>query len=246
MIDSKDTFLSELSESHTDAVMFFGHSSDFPDVMLRIIEAEFQGVRAIRSDDFETPVARAPDGRPKLLIIDERLIEYLVTHYENIQRRFPGADLVFSYRDVKRARCVFNRQQSQGKFPGLRFMPSNASVVELISMFRLLLAGDFIIPADLLISERSPLPPPPTGIEPELELESEGEKLLTPRENEVLELVAYGHRNKNIATRLQVSEHTVKLHIHHIFAKLGVNNRTAATNWYLARGRIKEALHPGS
>ena len=55
---------------------------------------------------------------------------------------------------------------------------------------------------------------------------------LTPREKEVLALVASGHPNKVIARDLDVSCHTVKLHIHRIIAKLGVNNRTEAAVWY--------------
>ncbi|WP_255553396.1 response regulator transcription factor [Maritimibacter sp. DP1N21-5] len=55
---------------------------------------------------------------------------------------------------------------------------------------------------------------------------------LTPRETEVLKLVASGQPNKVIARDLDVSCHTVKLHIHRIIAKLGVNNRTEAAVWY--------------
>ncbi|MDN3722302.1 helix-turn-helix transcriptional regulator [Roseibium salinum] len=44
---------------------------------------------------------------------------------------------------------------------------------------------------------------------------------LTPRENEVLALIAQGLQNKNIAAALRLSEHTIKLHIHHIISKMG-------------------------
>lgn len=50
-------------------------------------------------------------------------------------------------------------------------------------------------------------------------------ELLTPREIEIVRLVAQGHRNKEIAWRLSISEGTVKLHVHHIYEKLGVNSR---------------------
>ncbi len=51
---------------------------------------------------------------------------------------------------------------------------------------------------------------------------------LTPRELAVLRLVAAGKRNREIATELVVSEHTVARHLQNIFAKLGVSSRTAA------------------
>lgn len=51
---------------------------------------------------------------------------------------------------------------------------------------------------------------------------------LTPREWEVLHLVAAGHRNADIAARLCVSITTVHMHLRNIFGKLGVHTRTAA------------------
>lgn len=51
---------------------------------------------------------------------------------------------------------------------------------------------------------------------------------LTPREREVLQLLAEGLANKAIAQRLEISEHTVKFHVNAIMSKLGVQSRTAA------------------
>lgn len=51
---------------------------------------------------------------------------------------------------------------------------------------------------------------------------------LTPRETEVLQLLAQGLPNKTIADRLNVSEHTVKFHVNAILGKLGVQSRTEA------------------
>ena len=51
---------------------------------------------------------------------------------------------------------------------------------------------------------------------------------LTPREREVLELIGRGFPNKRIARRLEVSEKTVKTHVGHVLAKLGVTDRTQA------------------
>lgn len=53
---------------------------------------------------------------------------------------------------------------------------------------------------------------------------------LTARERDVLELVSQGLSNKQIAQKLQISEHTVKFHLSSIFAKLGVSSRTEAVN----------------
>jgi DNA-binding NarL/FixJ family response regulator len=51
---------------------------------------------------------------------------------------------------------------------------------------------------------------------------------LSPREREVLELLAKGQTNREIARKLTVSVSTVKIHVEHILAKLGVSDRTQA------------------
>ena len=61
---------------------------------------------------------------------------------------------------------------------------------------------------------------------------------LTPREVQVLKLVAVGHRNKEIAALLGLSDETVPVHLKNIFSKLGVNERTAAVNVALRRGIV--------
>jgi DNA-binding NarL/FixJ family response regulator len=63
---------------------------------------------------------------------------------------------------------------------------------------------------------------------------------LTDREREVLELVRQGQPNKSIARRLQISEHTVKVHVTHILQRIGASDRTQAALWaerYLPRLR---------
>ncbi len=59
---------------------------------------------------------------------------------------------------------------------------------------------------------------------------------MTPRELEVLRLITQGLRNREIATRLVISEKTVGNHISNIFAKLQVHDRSQA---------ILRALHSG-
>ena len=65
------------------------------------------------------------------------------------------------------------------------------------------------------------------------------EERLSVREIDVLELVARGDANKQIAARLQISEATVKTHLVHIFGKLGTDDRTSAVTTALERGIIR-------
>ena len=66
-----------------------------------------------------------------------------------------------------------------------------------------------------------------------------GDARLSEREIEILQLVAGGLNNKSIARELLISESTVKAHMLHIFAKLGVTDRTAAVTTALRRGIIR-------
>ena len=60
--------------------------------------------------------------------------------------------------------------------------------------------------------------------------ESEEKNLLSPKEYEVLSLLSKGFLYKEIGDKLSISVNTVKQHIHKIYQKLHVNNRTEAIN----------------
>lgn len=67
---------------------------------------------------------------------------------------------------------------------------------------------------------------------------------LTEREREVMELVARGRNNTDIARTLYISGKTVKNHINHIYAKLGVTDRTAAVAAWLGLDRTEAGPGP--
>ena len=78
------------------------------------------------------------------------------------------------------------------------------------------------------------LPRPPAG-PPEATRIAED---LTAREVEVLRLMARGYRNKQLATVLNISEHTAKFHVSSVLAKLGARTRTAAVTIGMTRGLV--------
>ena len=61
---------------------------------------------------------------------------------------------------------------------------------------------------------------------------------LTPRESEVLQMLASGLGNKEIAAKLAISEHTVKFHVASILGKLGAATRTEAVSLGIRRGLV--------
>jgi DNA-binding NarL/FixJ family response regulator len=68
--------------------------------------------------------------------------------------------------------------------------------------------------------------------------DSEPAERLTPREREVLALIARGMPNKLIARELEISEKTVKTHVGHVLAKLGVTDRTQAALQAVREGLV--------
>jgi DNA-binding NarL/FixJ family response regulator len=84
------------------------------------------------------------------------------------------------------------------------------------------------IAKDLLAGNRQ------SGADPTLETVEE----LTPREIEVLRMMAEGLGNKEIAARLGISDHTVKFHISSILAKTGASTRTEAVTLGIRMGLI--------
>jgi NarL family two-component system response regulator LiaR len=65
------------------------------------------------------------------------------------------------------------------------------------------------------------------------------EQPLTAREQDVLDLVARGYANKRIARELGIAEKTVKTHVSHVLAKLGVSDRTQAALYATRAGRAR-------
>jgi DNA-binding NarL/FixJ family response regulator len=66
----------------------------------------------------------------------------------------------------------------------------------------------------------------------------EGEAALTRRETEILQLVAAGLSNKEIAAQLVITEGTVKNHVHNALEKLHLSNRTQAAAYTVAQGLV--------
>ena len=94
---------------------------------------------------------------------------------------------------------------------------------ELLAVIRSVHAGKRYVPPDLAARLAEHL----------------GEEDLTIRELEVLELIRDGHRNKEIADKLSISENTVNFHIKNLVGKLGANDRTHAVTIAIRRGLLQ-------
>ncbi|MBA3727852.1 MAG: response regulator transcription factor [Actinobacteria bacterium] len=101
----------------------------------------------------------------------------------------------------------------------------------LIQTVRLVAAGNMVIDPQLVIALAEELSPK-KGRDRRAES-------LTAREIEVLQLLAFGNTNRDIAGQLFISTDTVKTHLEHIFEKLGASDRTAAVAEALRRRLIE-------
>jgi DNA-binding NarL/FixJ family response regulator len=68
--------------------------------------------------------------------------------------------------------------------------------------------------------------------------EEEAAALVTPRELQIIRMIATGLRNKEIATQLSITEGTVKIHLHNIYEKLQVDGRLALLLYAQERGLV--------
>jgi len=121
---------------------------------------------------------------------------------------------------------------SEARPAGVRaVLPRNSSATEIIAAIEAVAAGLFVFhPADVdsVPAARPREPESATAlVEP-----------LTPREIEVLRLLAEGFPNKEIAARLNISEHTAKFHVASIMGKLGATSRTEAVTLGIRHGLV--------
>lgn len=112
---------------------------------------------------------------------------------------------------------------------GWAVLPPDASGQEIQAAGLLAAAGLVVVPPDVLR-------PPLRGATGEDAVEGEA---LTAREQEVLEHLADGLSNREIADALRISEHTAKFHVASVLGKLGAVNRTGAVRHGLRRGLLR-------
>ncbi|WP_318246671.1 response regulator transcription factor [Alloyangia pacifica] len=230
-----DTFIGDSLGGDAE-VSFIGNPLFYGPQVIRNIESEF-GIRGQRYDSL-LAAAKARSGSAfQLVLVDQMHAEDLLEL--SASGRFdPGmATLALAYRDADVARNFLRRWYARLDTT-IGFLPMNVALEVWLSLVRLLLHGQVVLP-DELVASRAALgdappaakdPPPcalpPTGLPPT------GLKPLTLREQEVLELIARGESNKRIAAELDITVHTVKLHVHNLVRKLDVPNRTAAVSLY--------------
>jgi two-component system nitrate/nitrite response regulator NarL len=99
-------------------------------------------------------------------------------------------------------------------------LPKDGAPQSLVRWLRQVMSGQLLVPLAVRNAQRSPM----RGKPEELVI------ALTARERQIMELVLTGLSNREVGKRLHISEGTIKVHLHHIFQKLSIRNRTALAN----------------
>ncbi|MGH8934286.1 MAG: response regulator transcription factor [Egibacteraceae bacterium] len=200
------------------------------------------GLRALleREDDVEV-VGEAPGG-DEALEVAVRLRPDVVL----LSSSRPGLDSMRLPREIKAILLASPHHHDvlgvlSAGFRGV--LSAGGSPYELLHAIRLVAAGDaFVAPAticslfgDLKLSQAETDP----GLPEEFDA-------LTPREREVLQLLTRGSSNREIAGELSLSGATVRSHINHLLAKLGLQSRTQAVAYAYENGFVPFAnKNPG-
>ena len=217
-------------------VVLIGSALQFSDQIFRLLRLEFAGVHFSRIRD---PLDLLElEQRPDVVIVHEA-VPNLKARIDEIQTGFAGTLVAVACNDTS-AIMEANRLRPQAPVSVLQM---NTQLDVWLSVLRLLLCGHVYVPADVTPARSDE---PCARSAPERAQARDVE--FTPREMQILPMIAEGKQNKMIASELGLSEHTVKLHTHNIFSKLRVSNRTGAANWYLSQveGKRNGANHTHS
>jgi two-component system, NarL family, response regulator len=206
--------------------------SPSPNTRLRLLIAEDHfvtrmGLKAIFGAEADVDiVAEAETGPDAVVLYRQHRPDVAI-----VDLRLPGLDGVDVVKEIRGefpdARIVIltASEGSEGVYRALQagaraYLLKDAKGSELVQALRDVVAGRRVLPPEVAarLAERVP------------------QSDLSPREIEVLRLLADGKSNKRIADALGLSEGTVRTHVSHILAKLGVDDRTHAATEALRRG----------
>ncbi|MBI1379035.1 MAG: response regulator [Frankiales bacterium] len=166
------------------------------------------------------------EGAPDVVLMDMQMPQLDgVETTSRIKSRWPGIDVIAVTSFIEEARI---RAALEAGATG--YLLKDADAGDVADAIRAAVAGevrlDPAVAAALALSLRTP----PSSAES-----------LTPREREVVILVAEGRTNREIGKRLGVAERTARTHVSNILAKLGLASRTQAAMWAVREGLVDAA-----
>jgi DNA-binding NarL/FixJ family response regulator len=228
--------MTSVNYENKGSIYYIGASEKFPKELEGVIDREIEDGRFIRITqkiDLYRSERRGAFSK-RLFLIDEGFSAERKEAIACLRKNFPEANLCMLINDDLSFPSIISDYFQEGLIKSV--LPMNLRIDLWLGAIRLMLNGGHYLPADAIKymgMER------PYGAAPAMHQRRHRSRTrnrfgkLTKRETEVLCLISEGYQNKNIAEKLSLSEHTIKLHIHHIISKLGVSNRTEAAAIYI-------------
>ena len=173
--------------------------------------------------------ANASDGLPDVVLMDLLMPDMDgISCTAELIRRWPGLKViaVTSFLEEEKVRAALDAGAAG-------YLLKDAEADDVAAAIRTVAAGDVVLPPAVARTLVAATRRPPSPAES-----------LTAREREVISLVAAGHTNQQIATRLGVSERTARTHVSNILAKLGLSSRTQAALWAERNGLTAPTTAP--
>lgn len=177
---------------------------------LRLALLRSSHIRVVgEASDGETAVQLVERRRPDIIVMDLRMPQMDgIEATEEILKRVPNAKvLIFT---AYSERALLQRGLESG---AKGYVLKEAPHETLLRAIERVAGGDTFVDPSLI---------------PSLATGRDGQEILTAREREILQLLADGMSNADVATRLFISQETVKSHVRHILAKLEAETRTQA------------------
>lgn len=223
MTDGEDVRPQE--ENGDDLVALIADDDEFFRIALRsILLRQLRLREAIETGSFDEALERLAERKDVSLALFDLQMPGLETpmSLRVVRENFPRAQVV----------VVSSSQDRRDILAALHagvhgYVPKSLGAADLARALRLILDGTMYVPPSL--AELTPEDTSAANFSPTPSASAEKEALpLTPRQQQVLELLVQGRSNKQIARALGLGEGTVKIHMAALFRNLGVPNRAAA------------------
>ena len=222
--------------NYAESVVVAHHHKLVCEGIARILQEA--GFRVVGQADTEQSLFQlAMQHTPDIMLVDWEVSEVAPDTIRALTEKLPHLAVV-----------IMTRPQSTEAFlpilqAGARgYLSVNLSSQEFVQALRMLAKGDIVVSQEMA-----------DGIKVELAADqaSKGKDDVSGREREVLQLVCQGATNREIAERLIVSEHTVKVHLRNILNKLNLRNRQQIAAYAVQEGLVtdiksEDALGPAS
>ena len=206
--------------------------------LVQLVKLVEENVEIIETNDFQTTIDFLTEGNPVDLLLLDLLMPGMtgMDGIKQICKEWPEVPVIVI--SAKEHVAAIRSALAAG---AMGYIPKTSSPDVMMSAIKLVLSGGVYVPPHVLGA--SPLNDNQEQIDA---TESFGNSLeqgyaqLTPRQVEVLDLMALGKPNRDIANDLGLNVGTVKMHSSRIFKTLNVQNRTEAVAMYAQLKRDKE------